>query len=156
MNRLLLVIYFCLFVVNLNSQVLHTDSSEVRQTKPDNIFLKPETNNMFNMMPGQLTKEYGLLIPEDLFQLRMHNSFNNTFSSYTPELPLSPLFLTSSLEGTLSRNKNELFTYFHNIYLQSRPTNLQKIFSAVNFSGAFLLAGYYLWEHNIKKENKSK
>jgi len=152
MNRLLLVIYFCLIAEGLNCQVLPADSSGTGQIKPDNtIYRNRDTVTEFNIMHSDLIKENKLFTPEDIFFLRLHFPFNDTTSFNNDELSLPALSLTSPIEYTFSENKKEFLNYLNNIYLQSKPTEFQNIMGYFNFSGAFMLAGYRIWKDYIRK-----
>ena len=152
MNRLLFAICFCLFAANLNSQTLNTDSSKTQQIKTNNYKLNAETNNRFNIKPDESFKRGELLIPDDLFLLKQENALGNSNIFYSSDLHESTLLLTSSIEYRMQENKKEFMTYLNSIYLQSRPTTMQKIFSTVNFSAGAALAGYYIWKNYLKKK----
>lgn len=111
-----------------------------------------ETNNRFNIKPGESFGGGELLIPDDLFLLRQQNVLGKPFSFYSSDGLESPIFLTSSIENKMWENKKEFHTYLNNIYLQSRPTTLHTILSTVNFSASAALACYYIWKNYIKKK----
>jgi len=152
MSRRLLIIYFCFIAVEINCQVIHTDSSDTNNTKPDKVIYQDlDSVTVSNKSFSTRHAENTLLFPEDLFLLRLHSPYGNTITFYNDQSTLSTLSLTSSVEYRLSENNKELYNYFNSVYLQSKPTKLQEILGVVDFSGAVLLAGYHVWKYYIKK-----
>lgn len=152
MNRILCILIFCLFSTLLNCQALQADSSKIKQYDQESTNHQgQDTIIIYNLILNDLMKQNNLVVPEDISQLRLHYLYNGGLNSISSEASLSPLLLSSSVEYSFSDNKKELLSYLNNMYLQSRPTKLQEILGAIDFSGAVLLAGYHIWKYYIKK-----
>lgn len=153
MNLKIAVIFcFCLFAAELNCQVINNDSSgstEIRRDKQiyrnqDSTTSKPGLNDRLNVN--------NLLIPDELFLLKLRSTFGESIQDYSNENRSSALPLTLSMEYQLSGSQKDLTNYLNSTYLLSKPTKLQQILGIVDFSGAVLLTGYHIWKYYIKKE----
>ncbi len=153
MIRYLIVICVCLFSIELNSQTLRNDSTSIQKIKLNENNLIDTVSiikNNFNKVESFNNKL--LVMPDELFLLRRPDEIGNSIPYNTFNVIESPSFLTSSIEYRMWENKKEFNSYLNNIYLDSRPTTMQKILGTVNFSAGAALAGYYIWKNYIKKK----
>ncbi len=142
------IISLCgLLACETNCQVMHAaDTTNIGQVKfIDNNVISANESEKFNIPTGGIVDGKGSLILDNIF----YSSPEFLYREDDKVLLSSLAF--SQTENNLFENTKAIQNNFHNIYLWSKPTALQKIFYNVNMSGAFLLAGYHIWKYYIKK-----
>jgi len=147
MNRLLSIIFLCLLSGEINCQVIRAaDSANIGQIKfIDSDLSGSSENAKFNAVTGDIIEGRGNIILDNVFYSAPEFLYRDD-----DKVLLSSLAFPRT-ENNLFENTRAIQNNFHNIYLWSKPTALQKIFYNVNMSGAFLLAGYHIWKYYIKK-----
>jgi|GEM_PF-2463541 hypothetical protein len=155
MNRILFILYFCLFAAALYCQVLNKDTSAAGREKSDNkSFASGDTTANYKIMHFNSIEENKLLIPDDLFLLKYQFPYTDSAYYYSNKSTVPPLSLTLPQGNILSGDKKDFADYFNNIYWESRPTMLQTILGNMDFAGGAALAGYRIWKDYLRKEFK--